>query len=182
MHESAMRNGKKFFDTYAKHKESGLVIDIGSQDVNGSLREVCPKRFTYTGVDFQKANNVDVVLTNPYKLPFDDKSVDIVVSSSCLEHSEFFWLTWLEIVRVVKPDGLIYINAPSEGQYHPYPIDAWRFRVDASTSLVNWAKHNGYPIGLLQTYIDSDWPWKDFVAIYVGSADQSALYPDRIDV
>ena len=182
MHDSAITNAKRFFSTYAKHKESGLVIDIGSQDVNGSLRSVCPPWFDYKGVDFQEAANVDIVLTDPYKLPFADQSVDIVVSSSCLEHSEFFWLTWLEIVRVVKPDGLIYINVPSEGQHHPYPVDCWRFRLDAATSLMNWANRNGYPTRLLEAYTDQAWPWKDFVAIYVGDDAHVSKDPDRIDL
>lgn len=182
MHDSAMVNARRFFSTYTKHKESGTVIDIGSQDVNGSLRSVVPSRFKYIGLDFQPAPNVDVVLENPYHLPFEDKMVDIVVSSSCLEHSEFFWLTWLEMVRVVKPDGLIYINVPSEGQHHPYPVDCWRFRLDAAISLMNWANRNGYPTRLLEAYTDQAWPWKDFVAIYVGDEANVGLYLDRIDL
>ena len=182
MHESAITNARRFFDTYAKHKESGLVIDIGSQDVNGSLRSVCPERFEYVGLDFQEANNVDIVLTDPYQFPFENQSVDIVVSSSCLEHSEFFWLTWLEIARVVKPDGLIYINVPSNGDYHPYPVDCWRFRLDAATSLMNWANRNGYPTRLLEAYTDQVCPWKDFVAVYVGDEANVPMYPKRIDL
>jgi hypothetical protein len=82
MHESAITNARRFFDTYAKNKESGRVIDIGSQDVNGSLRSVCPERFEYVGLDFQEANNVYIVLTDPYQLPFEKQSVDILLSYS----------------------------------------------------------------------------------------------------
>ena len=182
MHESAITNARRFFDTYAKYLDEGMVVDIGSQDVNGCLRTICPDRFTYTGVDFQEGQNVDLVLTDPYELPFADQSVDIVVSSSCLEHSEFFWLTWLEIVRIVKPHGLIYINVPSEGQYHPYPVDCWRFRLDAATALMNWANRNGYPTRLLEAYTDQAFPWKDFVAVYVGDEANVPMYPKRIDL
>lgn len=180
MHESAFKSGKLFFDVYGKYKDSGTVIDIGSQDVNGSLKAICPERFKYIGVDFCEAQNVDVILNDPYKLPFADQSVDIVVSSSCLEHSEFFWLTWLEICRIAKPDALIYINVPSSGDHHAYPIDAWRFRIDAATSLMNWANRNGYSIRLLEAYVDSAEPWKDFVAIYVAQESNLPMYPDRI--
>src|SRR5574337_523037 len=118
MHHSAMSNGKSFFDCYGQHfpqTETVSVVDIGSQDVNGSLRDVCPRDFKYTGVDFVVAKNVDVVLTDPYVLPFADESVDIVLSSSCFEHSEMFWLAFLEVLRILKPCGLFYLNAPSRG-------------------------------------------------------------------
>jgi SAM-dependent methyltransferase len=180
MHESAMKSAALFFKTYAKYKDSGTVVDIGSQDVNGSLKTACPERFKYVGVDFQEAQNVDVILNDPYKLPFADQSVDIVVSSSCLEHAEFFWLTWLEMLRITKPDGLIYINVPSHGEHHAYPIDAWRFRIDAATSLMNWGNRNGYPVRLLEAYVDAEPPWKDFVGIYVGDEAHVPMYPDRI--
>ena len=182
MHESAMRNAIRFFDTYGKHKDGGLVVDIGSQNVNGSLKDAMPKRFDYVGVDYAAAIGVDVILKDPYKFPFEDKSVDILVSSSCLEHSEMFWLTFLEMARVVKPDGLIYLNVPSSGQYHAYPVDCWRFQIDASTALMNWAKRNALLTALLEAYTDSDAPWHDVVAIYVGDGQYSDKYPDRIDL
>lgn len=181
MHPSAMSNAKAFFEAYAKHKDGGTVIDVGSQDVNGCLRSVCPERFEYVGVDFQKAANVDVVLDDPYKLPFADKSIDIVVSSSCLEHSEFFWLTFLEMVRVVKPDGLIYVNMPSDGPHHSYPVDCWRFRKDSAFALMNWANRHGHNVCLLETYTDAEPVWHDLVAIYVADAVNAGLYPDRTD-
>jgi SAM-dependent methyltransferase len=180
MHPSAMNSGKLFFDTYAKYKNEGTIVDIGSQNVNGSLKSVCPDRFNYIGVDFQKANNVDVVIDDPYKLPFEDQSIDIVVSSSCLEHCEFFWLTWLEILRIIKSDGLIYINVPSSGEYHAYPVDCWRFRIDSALALMNWGQRNNYPVRLLEAYTDSEEPWKDCVAIFCGSEEHIPKYPDRI--
>ena len=59
-----------------------------------------------------------IVLEDPYKLPFDSDSVDIVICSSCFEHSEMFWLLFLEVMRILKPTGLFYMNAPSNGAFH----------------------------------------------------------------
>ena len=40
MHPSALYFGKKFFDTYIKDISEPLnIIEIGSQDVNGSIRD-----------------------------------------------------------------------------------------------------------------------------------------------
>ena len=180
MHPSALRNAKDFFEVYAKNIEGGTVLDIGSQDVNGSLRQVVPSRFKYVGVDFEKAKNVDVVLENPYVFPFADEAADILITSSCLEHSEFFWLTWLEILRVVKPNGLIYINVPSEGGFHPYPVDCWRFRLSAAPALQKWGKRAGFNPLLLEAYTDMEPPWHDYVAVFVKDWQHHHHYPDRI--
>jgi hypothetical protein len=82
MHPSAMNNAAQFFDTYSAAipmEDKPRVIDIGAQDVNGSLRQVTPPQFEYVGLDFQKAKGVDVILEDPYVLPLADASVDIAV-------------------------------------------------------------------------------------------------------
>jgi hypothetical protein len=48
------------------------------------------------------------VLDDPYRLPLDDESVDVVVNSSCLERPETFWLLFLEMLRILKPSSLVY--------------------------------------------------------------------------
>ena len=43
MHVSAKKNGELFFETYVKSLNSVTIVDVGSMDVNGSLKEVIPK-------------------------------------------------------------------------------------------------------------------------------------------
>jgi SAM-dependent methyltransferase len=155
MHPTAISNCKSFFDAYASSFSSQpkvKVIEIGSQDVNGTLRSTIPSSFEYVGVDFVEGKNVDVVLEDPYKLPFESESADIVLSSSCFEHSEMFWLVFLEIMRVLKPKGLFYLNVPSNGWFHRHPVDCWRFYPDSGRALVSWAKRNSINAALLESY------------------------------
>lgn len=175
MHQSALTYGKAFFDTYVTSQSASEVkiVDVGAQDVNGSLRQFAPEKSSYIGVDFVLGKGVDIVIDNPYSLPFDTNSVDYVVCSSVYEHCEFFWLLFLESLRILKPDGLLYINAPSNGALHRYPIDAWRFYPDAGKSLVNWAHRNGMTPSLIESFIGSkmgtitgDGMWNDFVAVF----------------
>ena len=182
MHPSAMSNGKLFFDTYFSDikYEDIQVVEIGSQDVNGSLREVCPLGFKYIGVDFQKAKGVDIVIDSPYQLPFKDSSVDIVLSSSCLEHSEMFWLVFLEAMRILKPSGLMYLNVPSSGQYHRYPVDCWRFYPDSGLALISWAKRNGFIAIMLESYVQKGGGFNDFVGVFLKNQDYLGLYQNRI--
>jgi SAM-dependent methyltransferase len=182
MHLSALKNAKAFFDVYAPHVKQPLVVDIGAQDVNGSLKSVAPNYVEYIGVDFVPGKGVDVILEDPYKLPFEDNSVDIILSSSCFEHSEMFWVLFLEIIRVLKPSGLFYLNVPSNGPFHRYPVDCWRFYPDAGRALVTWAGRNGYQPELLESYIGKQYKdvWNDFIAIYIKDAAFKTQYPNRI--
>jgi SAM-dependent methyltransferase len=137
MHDTAIFHATKFFNTYLKNAKDLIIVDIGAQDVNGSLRSFSPPSSKYIGLDFIKAKGVDVVIDDLYSLPFKNDSVDVIVSSSCFEHSEFFWLLFNESLRILKPTGLLYINVPSNGDYHIYPVDCWRFYPDSGIALQN---------------------------------------------
>jgi SAM-dependent methyltransferase len=185
MHDTAMACGKAFFDTYFTPGERPRVIDIGALDVNGSLRGVCPPEAEYVGVDFAEGPGVDIILTDPYRLPLADASADAIVSSSCFEHSEMFWVLFLELLRVLRPHGLLYINAPSNGAFHRYPVDCWRFYPDAGGALVTWARRCGQRPVLLESFVSAQsdinpWGWNDFVAVFVKDEAHAARHPRRI--
>jgi SAM-dependent methyltransferase len=185
MHPTAILNCKRFFDAYSTSFSAlsdTTVLDIGAQDVNGSLRSAIPEGFSYVGVDFVAGKNVDVILNDPYVLPFESNTADIILSSSCFEHSEMFWLTYLEILRVLKPRGLFYLNVPSNGDFHRYPVDCWRFYPDSGGALSKWARRNGYDTLLLESYVSIQYKdiWNDFVAVFLKSENFLAEFPKRI--
>ena len=43
MHDGAMQFGKHFFDLYVENNEAIKIVDVGSQDVNGSCGRSLPK-------------------------------------------------------------------------------------------------------------------------------------------
>lgn len=182
MHKTAMEHADLFFKTYMSNKAGLKVVELGSQDVNGSIRSKCPPGNSYVGIDFVEGKGVDTILTDPYSLPFDENSFDICVTSSCFEHSEFFWVVFLEIVRIVKPNGLIYINVPSNGMVHQWPVDCWRFYPDSGVALQNWARRNGYRVEMLESFVGAQRKslWNDFVAVFVKDAAHADEWPDRI--
>src|SRR5262245_39839024 len=182
MHRSAMETGKLFFDTYAVSLSAGTVAEIGALDINGSLKKVCPPNLTYTGVDCVPGNGVNVVLDDPYQLPFPDDEFDFVVCSSVFEHSEMFWLLFLEVIRVLRPSGVFYLNVPSNGYFHRYPVDCWRFYPDSGRALVSWARRHQYDLVLLESFIgrQNKEVWNDFVAVFLKDARYLGQYPQRI--
>ena len=144
MHDTALILGGLFFDRYLPTAGTIRVLDIGSLDLNGSLRQALPtgRDIVYTGVDAEPGPGVDQVVAPHARLPFDDGAFDAVVSSSCLEHDEFFWLTVDEACRVVKPGGFVYLSAPSNGHVHQHPLDCWRFYPDAGVALARWVNRD----------------------------------------
>ena len=168
MHATAMQYGKQFFEKYGPFES---IIEVGSMVVaGGSLREASPEASNYTGIDCEAGPGVDIVAFDPYRLPVADESADAVVSSSTFEHAEFFWLTFLEMIRVCKPGGFIYVNSPSNGYVHRHPVDCWRFYPDAGQALAKWAVRNGHHVELVETFMgepDEDVAhWIDWVAIW----------------
>ena len=169
MHDTAMLIGRKFFETYMADAAGQSIVDIGAQDVDGSLRSVAPPGCRYTGVDFAEGKGVDVVLEDPYVFPFADETFDVAVCSNCLEHSEFFWVTFMEILRILKPSGLLFMTVPANAAVHRYPVDCWRFYPDSGMALQRWAQRNGLRTALLESFTGKQMAglMNDFTAVYV---------------
>jgi SAM-dependent methyltransferase len=167
MHTSAMTTARAFFAAYWQPGYR-RILDVGSRDVNGSLREVAPEAAVYIGVDMVAGPGVDQVIDDSLKLPFADGDFDVLVSSSCLEHDPCFWLTVAEMARVVRPGGLIYLNMPSNGPYHGYPGDHWRFYPDSGPALAGWLQRLGWSVCLAESFIAPMCPdsgWVDAVVV-----------------
>lgn len=166
MHSSAYEIGKQFLDRYCS-AENCRVLDVGSYDVNGSLRQCIGQNIDYVGADLEAGPGVDVVIDSPDVLPFENDAFDAVVSTSTYEHAAQFWMLLLECARVTRPGGHIYINAPSNGIFHQFPYDYWRFYPDAGIAFVEWIRKNGHPISLIESGIAPQVPdqWNDFVAV-----------------
>ena len=167
MHDTAHTIGRLFLRNYAK--AGSLVVELGSMNVNGTLRDTCPETATYVGLDFQAGPGVDIVVKPNAPLPLASGTADIVIASSVFEHDLYFWETFLELVRIVKPKGTLYINTPSNGRYHRYPADNWRFYPDCSKALESWARRNGHTLTLLESFIAERQHdiWNDFAAVFI---------------
>lgn len=167
MHDTAMAAGAAFFSTYFGDARPRL-LDVGALDVNGSLRAVAPPGCEYIGVDLEAGPGVDLVLGAGQPLPFAAESFDACVSVSCFEHDLMFWDTFRQMAELVRVGGFIFLNAPSNGPYHRFPADNWRFYPDAGVALAAWARRLGQPIHLVESAIlrRRDDVWNDFVAVF----------------
>lgn len=141
MHKNSLDHMQSLVARYLDRARPVLVGDVGSYDYSGSYRSLfAVDGWTYRGIDVTPGPNVDVVLDTPYAFPFPDDHFDVLVSGQAFEHVKFFWLTWLEMVRTLKPGGFIFLIAPSRGPEHRYPVDCWRFYPDGFRALADYAK------------------------------------------
>ena len=183
MHPFAKVSFELFKEKYISKFENPKIIDLGSSDVNGSIKDQINFKSDYIGVDLQKGKNVDLVLKDPYKFPFENESIDIIVSISTFEHIEFFWETFTEMLRVLRPNGLIFINAPSNGPFHRHDTDNWRFYPDAGSSLVKWGKKKGFNPQLLESFVhnyEGKEGTNDFVAVFLKDKTHQNMYREKI--
>jgi len=170
MHYTSLKSGEAFSETYGK--DGYIILDIGGKNVNGSLRSFfTEKNMEYICVDMEADESVDIVVKPCSKFPFDNSSIDLIVSTSCFEHDPCFWLTFKEMTRVIKPNGYIYINAPTSGFYHCYPGDNWRFYSDAGQALAFWSgiqisNEDIFPVKVIETFNILGDAWNDFVCVW----------------
>lgn len=100
---------RRFFQWVRKIRpqyfNSGRVLDIGSQDINGSNKPLFYKAQKYIGLDLDVGDNVDVICkAHEYDEP--DGSFDTIISGECFEHDQYIEETLKNIVRLLKSHGL----------------------------------------------------------------------------
>lgn len=114
--------------------EGKRVIEIGSYDVNGSIRSIVealnPKE--YVGVDLKQGPSVDLVCSAEELLNyFQEDSFDLVISTEMIEHVMDWRKVISNIEKICKPEGIILLTTRSYGfPYHPSPTDFWRFELE----------------------------------------------------
>lgn len=112
-----------------KDKFGGRVLEVGSLNVNGSIREVIDVE---VGIDLQEGKDVDIVMAAETLLDhFGPEAFDTVISCETLEHIEY-WREALEAMWcVLKVGGWFLLTAASlRDGFHGYPSDYWRFTRD----------------------------------------------------
>lgn len=144
MHLSSLQNVERFKASYLDTlKGTPLsILDLGSTEMGACYRPIFDDpAWHYVGADLEPGPNVNLVLSHPYDWKeIRSNSIDVLVSGQVLEHVEFFWITMLEISRVLKADGLACIVVPSGGEEHRYPLDCWRFYPDGMRALAGFAR------------------------------------------
>ena len=109
------------------NKPGMRILEIGSREVTGKsiAREMFSKA-EYSGFDYYPGANVDVVgdahkLSSYFK---DNDQFDIIYSSACFEHFAMPWIVAVEIAKLLKIGGTVFIETHFSFSSHERP---WHF-------------------------------------------------------
>lgn len=149
MHESAFEKAQIFRQAYlGPYEQRALtLLDICGPKNNEAHDQAFSHQhafanpaWRYLSMGQERASHIDYVVQDPYDWKeVASASVDVVLCSHILEHQEFVWVTILEIARILKPNGLVFITSPASGPFHRQPVDCWRFYDDGLPALGRWA-------------------------------------------
>jgi hypothetical protein len=90
------------------------VIEIGSLDINGTIRDLFENPKEYVGVDVAAGKGVDIVAQGQYYA--HGSEVDVAVSAECFEHNPFWVETVLNMYLHVRDGGLLAFTCATDGR------------------------------------------------------------------
>ena len=108
----------EYFDAvralYPQHFERARVLEVGSLDINGSVRDLF-RDCDYTGVDLQPGPGVDLACPG-HLLAFPSGHFDTTISAECFEHNPFWRETLANMLRMTRPGGLVLVSCATTGR------------------------------------------------------------------
>jgi SAM-dependent methyltransferase len=98
----------------ASYFEKTKVLEIGSLDINGSVRPYFHD-CDYTGIDLGEGKGVDLICAGQ-DASWKQGTFDVVISCEAMEHNPFWQETWINMLRLVKNTGLVIMTCASIGR------------------------------------------------------------------
>lgn len=108
------------------------VLEVGSLDVNGSVRPLIEQAFhpeRYLGIDVVEGPGVDKVY-DITRQPLADEMVDLVVCTETLEHMARWKVGLKRMRRTVRRGGFLLLTTRAPGFPYHHPPDYWRFPLE----------------------------------------------------
>lgn len=139
--------------------DGGRVLEVGSYDVNGTVRRQFHGARDYVGVDLTEGPGVDRVAFG-HELEDPDGSFDITVSGECFEHDSHWRDTFSNMVRLTRAGGLVTFTCASIGR-----PEHGTTRTDPTMSPGTQALGSDYYRNLAESDFD-DLPLADWFASY----------------
>ena len=118
--------------------DSSSILEVGSQNINGSIRDYFPDASsrTWLGLDVGNGKGVDFVIPGEL-IQLPDGWADISFSTECFEHAKNWKQIFLNMIRCTRPNGLIVLTiaglgrsahgtVDTESELSPYTTDYYK--------------------------------------------------------
>jgi len=154
LHKPLMKNGNpdpyhlifREFIELTKARDNHSILEVGARNVSGTTRKhLFPHCVNYTGFDIYEGEGVDIV-GDAHELShiFPEDSFDFLYSISVFEHLLSPWKVVLEMNKVLRTGGHIFVATHPVWAPHELPWDFWRFPENAFRALFN--EYTGFEI------------------------------------
>ena len=115
------------------------VLEIGSQDINGTVRDYFEPDANYLGLDLGMAKGVDWTIPGELvELP--DQWASVCISTECFEHAATWEQILLNMIRITREDGLLILSIAGNGRATHGTIDS---DVESSPFTTSYYKNLG---------------------------------------
>jgi hypothetical protein len=145
VHAEALRFARRVLATLSV---TGHVVEIGSRNVNGSVRPLLEGAASYTGIDVMPGPGVDVVADGTTFTP--TKTPDLIVCMETLEHAEQApGIVYNAAAILRKPGGRLVVTcatdprSPHSGEDGGPLKDGEFYRNVPPADLVRWTQQAG---------------------------------------
>jgi hypothetical protein len=111
------------------NKTGFRVLEIGSRNVTGANLRSCFSNADYVGFDFYAGENVDVV-GDAHKLSTyfsGEEKFDLIFSSAVFEHLHMPWVVAVEIQKLLKVGGYVFVETHFSFSSHERPWNFFQF-------------------------------------------------------
>lgn len=118
------------------------VIEFGSRNINGGIRNLLPLGVKYKGIDLAMGDNVDLIAnTNDLRAHFPDASADVIICTEQLEHDKHPELTVGEAKRILRKGGLFIMTcAGKDRPAHDVELCGGYYRNILEAEWVEWTR------------------------------------------
>ncbi len=119
------------FITRLCDKPGMKVLEIGSRNVTGTVFRNKFHHAEYTGFDYYPGENVDVVGDAHRLSSYFNEKFDLIFSSAVFEHLALPWLVSIEIIKLLKRGGYVFIETHYSFSSHERPWHFFQFSENA---------------------------------------------------
>lgn len=144
----------------AERWDGRAILEIGSHDVNGSIRPMFAGG-RYTGVDLSPGAGVDLVGAG-HELTLADGSFDLAISCECFEHNPHWIETFRNMHRMTKAGGAVVITCASRGRME-HGTDRTKPEESPGTQAVGWRYYRNLNRTDFERHLDLDAMFESYV-------------------
>lgn len=129
---AAKKNIEKIKKLISVDRPLILNVGCGERFIGGERL----KGYRIINTDIIEFSDVELI-SDAHFLPFRDESFDLVICQAVLEHTRKPWLVVNEIYRVLKKEGVVYVEVPFLQGFHASPTDYYRFTLQGIEEILS---------------------------------------------